>query len=375
MHMNTKVGGTPTSHFLVTTFAKAASRSVLKHGRESRTRHILLISSNDVTERVVQVPSVNVFFVGVPTIKAALSSAFALLFHYSPSTPPSTPLSVRSATTSAAFLRGSARLEHHGKRVGAACGHAPPRKRNKRRPEEMVSKGITVRTSESHPITLSWILEHQGGGRLGLCYCPGKQVQRSGVTWERTLDKDLTRLQQVYGITTLACLLNGAELNCFKLRNYGPLVEATGMELLLFPIIEMAPPDSLPLTKEFVRSIIVRLEKGENVAVHCRGGVGRAGVIAACVLLEMGLARTGRRAIEEVRKLRCARAVESYRQERFVCDFALATVKGGRKSLVPEEKLSIGRGQARNKLFDCQRDWKVLGEAQKLQQVRQVQKA
>lgn len=225
-----------------------------------------------------------------------------------------------------------------------------------------------VRTSESHPITLSWILEHQGGGRLGLCYCPGKQVCRSGVTWERTLEVDLTRLQEVYGISTLACLLNGAELNCFKLRNYAPLVGATGLELLVFPIIEMAPPESLPSTKEFVRSIIVRLERGENVAVHCRGGVGRAGVIAACVLLEMGLARSGRRAIEQVRKLRCAKAVESYRQERFVCAFAVETAKkrGKEESVRCKEKVNMPR----NKLFDCKKDWKVLGEVQ-----QQVQKA
>lgn len=240
-----------------------------------------------------------------------------------------------------------------------------------------------VRTSESHPITLSWILEHRGGGRLGLCYCPGKQVRRSGIHWDRTLLTDLKRLQKVYGISTVGCLLNGAELNCFKLRNYASVVESSGLELLLFPIIEMAPPESLPLTREFVKSIVQRLEKGDHVAVHCRGGVGRAGVIAACVLLELGLARTGRRAIEQVRRLRCKQAVESYRQERFVCDFAkviagLNSLEGQRDSdretavISGRDTGEVDQGDSDqgvvatvSKLFDSNSDWIVLDESPK----------
>lgn len=179
-----------------------------------------------------------------------------------------------------------------------------------------------VRTSETHPITLSWILEHGGGGKLGLCFCPGKKVNRSGIQWERNLEMDLLRLKEEYRITTLACLLNTAELSCFNLRNYSSTVPSAGLDLLVFPIVEMAPPDSVSMTREFVQSIVERLSKGENVAVHCRGGVGRAGVIAACVLLELGLAKSGKGAIEQVRKLRCRQAVESYRQEKFVFQFA-----------------------------------------------------
>lgn len=179
-----------------------------------------------------------------------------------------------------------------------------------------------VRTSHSHPITLSWILEHGGGGKLGLCFCPGKKVNRSGVRWERDLDVDLHRLKEAYRITTVACLLNTAELSCFRLRNYTATVVSSGLDLLVFPIVEMAPPDSVALTREFVHTIVDKLGKGENVAVHCRGGVGRAGVIAACVLLELGLATSGRGAIEQVRRLRCRQAIESYRQEKFVVQFA-----------------------------------------------------
>lgn len=39
--------------------------------------------------------------------------------------------------------------------------------------------------------------------------------------------------------------------------------------------------------------------QGEVVIMHCRGGVGRAGLMAACVLLRLGLVRTGDEAIAE----------------------------------------------------------------------------
>lgn len=178
-----------------------------------------------------------------------------------------------------------------------------------------------TRTSDTHPITVSWILEH-GEGRLGLCYCPGKKVTRRGVRWNRCLEQDLSRLKRDFGVTTLVCLLNESELSHFKLRHYSELVCAMGFGLAEFPIIEMAAPPSLERTTALVVGILERLVRGERVVVHCRGGVGRAGLVAACALLHMGLADTAGSAIEEVRRRRCRRAVESLSQEKFVHKYA-----------------------------------------------------
>ncbi len=43
-----------------------------------------------------------------------------------------------------------------------------------------------IRTSESHPITVSVVMTYSG--RLSLCYCPGKNVVRDGVKWQRNLE-------------------------------------------------------------------------------------------------------------------------------------------------------------------------------------------
>lgn len=56
--------------------------------------------------------------------------------------------------------------------------------------------------------------------------------------------------------------------------------------------------------------------------VHCRGGVGRAGLIASCLLLRLNAATSPNDAIAKIRKLRCRTAVESYCQERFIAQYA-----------------------------------------------------
>lgn len=65
-----------------------------------------------------------------------------------------------------------------------------------------------------------------------------------------------------------------------------------------------------------------RLSEGEVMIIHCRGGVGRAGLIAACLLLQLKMASTAADAISKVRKLRCRTAVESYCQEQFIGKYA-----------------------------------------------------
>ena len=86
----------------------------------------------------------------------------------------------------------------------------------------------SVETSDSRPITVSWIIGGGGAagppascsdapcvwahGMMGLCFCPGKQHVRGGRCLARSLDLDLARLKQKYGIQCVVCLLNDAEL-------------------------------------------------------------------------------------------------------------------------------------------------------------------
>jgi len=86
-----------------------------------------------------------------------------------------------------------------------------------------------------------------------------------------------------------------------------------GLTLIHLPIIEMGAPElSMVEFDEFLREQVVqRLAAGENVNCHCRGGVGRAGTISACLLLKLGLVGSAKQAITSVRQKRDKRCVES----------------------------------------------------------------
>jgi ADP-ribosyl-[dinitrogen reductase] hydrolase len=60
------------------------------------------------------------------------------------------------------------------------------------------------------------------------------------------------------------------------------------------------------------------LRDGGNIVIHCRGGIGRAGMVAARLLVELGDAPDV--AIAKVRVARHPRAVETLEQERWVAD-------------------------------------------------------
>ena len=59
----------------------------------------------------------------------------------------------------------------------------------------------------------------------------------------RDVRMDLRRLKEHFGVTTIACLLNEAELRSLSVRNYKKDVEASGLVFLSLPMIDMAPPD------------------------------------------------------------------------------------------------------------------------------------
>ena len=91
-----------------------------------------------------------------------------------------------------------------------------------------------------------------------------------------------------------------------------------GFEVMHAPILDQRTP-SLEEMRRMVAWIGQRLEQGKSVMVHCVGGLGRSGLAAACYLRSKGA--DCRQALDEVRRARSPRAVETQEQERFVCEF------------------------------------------------------
>ena len=102
----------------------------------------------------------------------------------------------------------------------------------------------------------------------------------------RSLESDLQALGNT-GIDKILCLLEEAESQQLGLQNQPSLTEKTGMEFQRFPIPDYGVPDFLDL-QILITQIRRDLEDGKHLLVHCRGGVGRTGLICSCVLVTMG---------------------------------------------------------------------------------------
>lgn len=94
-------------------------------------------------------------------------------------------------------------------------------------------------------------------------------------------------------------------------------VEHRFMEWHHLPIVDIDIPDATFEGTRHQHSAKMRflLENGANVLLHCRGGLGRAEMIAARLLIEMGT--DARTAIKQVRTARPS-AIETSAQERWV---------------------------------------------------------
>merc|ERR1719247_879456 len=104
---------------------------------------------------------------------------------------------------------------------------------------------------------------------------------------------------------------------------------------LFVPVTNYEPPTTAQMD-EIVDAVVRVVGAGGAVMEHCGGGKGRAGTVAACLLLRFGergvraqlagerafgAAMSSEEAIELVRRLRPG-SIETVRQERFVREYA-----------------------------------------------------
>ena len=88
-------------------------------------------------------------------------------------------------------------------------------------------------------------------------------------------------------ITTIVCLSNDYEVRSVgcDIKKYEEACVKQSVDLIKYPIIEMAPPEDLNTFHELVKKLAERLQKpgAGNILLHCRGGVGRAGLLGCCI--------------------------------------------------------------------------------------------
>src|ERR1035441_4990133 len=91
------------------------------------------------------------------------------------------------------------------------------------------------------------------------------------------------------GIDIVVSLLENEEAAQLELLSEPDAAGANSIRFISFPIPDRGVPASTPAALSLMADLADALDRGENVAVHCRQSVGRAGLIAAGVLTTAGM--------------------------------------------------------------------------------------
>lgn len=162
----------------------------------------------------------------------------------------------------------------------------------------------TVRTSQSHPLQIAEVRASGLHGRIGITFCPGKHDSLAVTgSWQRDLEIDAQAIA-TWGAKLVLTLVEPTELKQLKVPNLGQVIQNKGMVWRHLPIADYSIP-----SEEFERQWLTTgheirelLRNGADIVVHCKGGLGRAGMMAARLLVELGM--DSKQAIRQVRHAR-----------------------------------------------------------------------
>ena len=148
-----------------------------------------------------------------------------------------------------------------------------------------------VKTSVSDPLLVDFLPPDVAPfrGRIGMTFAPGK-YQPGGSTghWERDLSVDARDLAEKYHTNLLVSLIEDHELRELGIEGLVAACEARHIRVLRRPFKDQGVP-SLELAKATVTEVLEAVGRGEHVVIHCKGGLGRTGLIAACALIAAGV--------------------------------------------------------------------------------------
>lgn len=155
-------------------------------------------------------------------------------------------------------------------------------------------------------------------GEIGMTICPGKICQGMSGRHHRDLAADLEAIR-AWGAEILVSLIEEHEYLEVGVGEMGALIPE-GIKHLKLPIRDVGVPD-LRWERDWARhGPLMRavLRRGGKVCIHCMGGLGRSGLVAARLLVEFGY--SPEEAIHAVRRARPG-AIETRAQEQYVRSF------------------------------------------------------
>ncbi|WP_022941507.1 cyclin-dependent kinase inhibitor 3 family protein [Psychromonas hadalis] len=130
-----------------------------------------------------------------------------------------------------------------------------------------------------HPLFTLSVQNSQA--KIILTPCPG--------TKDAGLNYSLNEIKAA-GAEAILTFMTQAELDKNELSDIGESIKQKGMSWFHLPIVDDEAPQTpfLEAWKTAGPAIHRLLDQGKSIAVHCKGGSGRTGLISAQILLERG---------------------------------------------------------------------------------------
>ena len=147
-------------------------------------------------------------------------------------------------------------------------------------------------------------------GKLALAARPrgGYWLEDDVANWKRA------------GVGAVLSLLTPEEQDELELQNEAREVQGQGLRFSSFPIPDLQVPRSEAKLAEALKNVTANLFAGKNVLIHCRQGVGRTGMVAACLLIQSGMSPGA--AVESVSAARGVAVPETPEQREWIERYA-----------------------------------------------------
>lgn len=156
---------------------------------------------------------------------------------------------------------------------------------------------------------LYWI-EGPWPGKLAIAARP------RGGDW---LEDDLSEWRHS-SVDAVLSLLTPEEEEILALTDEAPQVKARGLDFLSLPIPDREVPSSETRVASVLEQVNAYLTAGKNVVIHCRQGLGRSGLIGACLLVMRGVDPSA--AVDKLSTARGLAVPETQEQRRWIDRYA-----------------------------------------------------
>jgi protein-tyrosine phosphatase len=125
---------------------------------------------------------------------------------------------------------------------------------------------------------------------------------------------------QSLGIGVIVSTLTREEAEELELTQEKEICEKAEIDFVAFPIADRGLPPSMNAILDLALRLEQRLAEGKKVAIHCRQGVGRSALLAACVLAVSAVDATS--AWERIAAARGCSVPDTNEQREWVVRFA-----------------------------------------------------